>query len=233
MDFRLIFFVTLGIHNLRKTCAADSIGCPHLEHTKGGFSIESIAHSMQIRSDLSPWTSLNFIGFISRLVSTTSTSSSNSRPQILQYSFIVSPPLLRGFLTTPCAEPPQGFNVSVFALKLYTPFSAYYPYYTESDYFEMSNPAQSFTTLSCVLPAGITRLAHRSREDRSRAEKQTIRINSAIFILMLVQKCFSHLNRNNIRRHFIKCVLDSFLASGFNFPMEIYVLKLYTVIDFN
>jgi len=38
----------------------------------------------------------------------------------------------------------------------------------------MSNPAQSFTTLSCVLPAGITRLAHRSREDRSRAEKQTI-----------------------------------------------------------
>jgi len=72
----------------------------------------------------------------------------------------------------PYAEPTQGFNVSVFSLKSYTPFSAYY-HYTESGYFEVSNPAQFFTSLSCVLLAGITRLAHRSREDRSRAEKQT------------------------------------------------------------
>src|SRR5665647_3197174 len=71
---------------------------------------------MHIRSDLSPCTSLNLIGFMSRLVSTTRTSSSSSRPQILQCSFIVSLPFSRGFFTLPCTEPAKGLNVSVFAL---------------------------------------------------------------------------------------------------------------------
>jgi hypothetical protein len=67
----------------------------------------------------------------------------------------VSPPLFRGFLNKPCAEPTQGFNVSTFALNLIPHFQLITHTHTESGYFEVSNPAQSITPLSCVLPLAL------------------------------------------------------------------------------
>jgi hypothetical protein len=83
----------------------------------------------------------------------------------------VSSPLFEGFLTNPCAEPTQGLNISVLALKSYSPFQLITHTHTESGYFEVSNPAQSFTPLNCVLPAGIDLPASKPQEDRPRAGK--------------------------------------------------------------